>query len=78
MLVLVPIMFIVIYLMISPNIKHKFDLKLEVLEWNNKRVITMIIFLVTVFCWIFSSFISIAFGGVKDLDTGIAVSAAIV
>ncbi len=38
----------------------------------------MIIFLVTVFCWIFSSFISSAFGGVKDLDTVIAVSAAIV
>ncbi|WP_109419537.1 SLC13 family permease [Proteus terrae] len=78
MLVLLPIMFIVMYLMLRPNLKHKFDLKLEVLEWNNKRVITMIIFLVTVFCWIFSSFISSAFGGVKDLDTVIAVSAAIV
>ncbi|MCE1736900.1 anion permease, partial [Enterobacter hormaechei] len=34
-------------------------------------------FLLTVVCWIFSSFISDALGGVKDLDTIIAVSAAI-
>ncbi|OAT25200.1 SLC13 family permease [Proteus myxofaciens] len=78
MLVLLPVMFIVMYLMLRPNLKHKFDLKLEVLEWNSKRVIAMVIFLLTVFCWIFSSFISSSFGGVKDLDTIIAVSAAIV
>ena len=87
MVVLLPIMFIVMYLMLRPNLKHKFEHLLNKEETHegetcqdhyNKRVITMIIFLVTVVCWIFSSFISSAFGGVKDLDTVIAVSAAIV
>ncbi|WP_338884654.1 DASS family sodium-coupled anion symporter [Xenorhabdus sp. TH1] len=75
-IVLMPVMVGVMYLMLRPNLNHKFDLELEHLEWNGKRVITMGIFLLTVVCWIFSSFISDALGGVKDLDTIIAVSAA--
>ncbi|KLU16369.1 MULTISPECIES: SLC13 family permease [Xenorhabdus] len=76
-IVLMPVMIGVMYLMLRPNLNHKFDLELEHLEWNGKRVIAMGIFLLTVVCWIFSSLISDALGGVKDLDTIIAVSAAI-
>ncbi|MBD1226614.1 SLC13 family permease [Xenorhabdus griffiniae] len=76
-IVLMPVMVGVMYLMLRPNLKHKFDLELEHLKWNGKRVTTMGIFLLTVVCWISSSFISDALGGVKDLDTIIAVSAAI-
>ncbi|MDC9582105.1 DASS family sodium-coupled anion symporter [Xenorhabdus sp. PR6a] len=76
-IVLMPVMVGMMYLMLRPNLNHKFDLELEYLEWNGKRMITMGIFLLTVVCWIFSSFISDALGGVKDLDTIIAVSAAI-
>ncbi|MGJ0628347.1 DASS family sodium-coupled anion symporter [Xenorhabdus bovienii] len=76
-IILLPVMVAVMYIMLRPNLKHKFDLKLEHLEWNSKRIITMAIFLLTVFSWIFSSIISDAFGGIKDLDTIIAVSAAI-
>ncbi|MEQ1974618.1 DASS family sodium-coupled anion symporter [Xenorhabdus sp. SGI240] len=76
-IVLMPVMVGVMYLMLRPNLNHKFDLELEHLEWNGKRVIAMGIFLLTVVCWIFSSLISDALGGVKDLDTIIAVSAAI-
>ncbi|CAM3752953.1 SLC13 family permease [Xenorhabdus thuongxuanensis] len=76
-IILMPVMVGVMYLMLRPNLNHKFDLELEYLEWNGKRVIAMGIFLLTVVCWIFSSFISDALGGVKDLDTIIAVSAAI-
>ncbi|MDC9606941.1 DASS family sodium-coupled anion symporter [Xenorhabdus griffiniae] len=76
-IVLMPVMVGVMYLMLRPNLNHKFDLELEHLEWNGKRVTAMGIFLLTVVCWIFSSFISDALGGVKDLDTIIAVSAAI-
>ncbi|BET97976.1 SLC13 family permease [Xenorhabdus taiwanensis] len=76
-IILMPVMVGVMYLMLRPNLNHKFDLELEHLEWNGKRVIAMGIFLLTVVCWIFSSFISDALGGVKDLDTIIAVSAAI-
>ncbi|PHM61691.1 SLC13 family permease [Xenorhabdus ishibashii] len=76
-IILMPVMVGVMYLMLRPNLNHKFELELEHLEWNGKRVITMGIFLLTVVCWIFSSFISDVLGGVKDLDTIIAVSAAI-
>ncbi|PHM74428.1 SLC13 family permease [Xenorhabdus kozodoii] len=76
-IILMPVMVGVMYLMLRPNLDHQFDLELERLEWNGKRVVTMGIFLLTVVCWIFSSVISDALGGVKDLDTIIAVSAAI-
>ncbi|PHM33387.1 SLC13 family permease [Xenorhabdus innexi] len=75
-IILLPVMVMLMYIMLRPNLNHKFDLELERLEWNGKRVITMLIFLLTVVCWIFSSIISDALGGVKDLDTIIAVSAA--
>ncbi|MBC8952844.1 DASS family sodium-coupled anion symporter [Xenorhabdus sp. PB62.4] len=76
-IILMPVMVGLMYFMLRPNLNHKFDLELEQLEWNGKRVIAMSIFLLTVVCWIFSSLISDALGGVKDLDTIIAVSAAI-
>ncbi|MBI6549455.1 DASS family sodium-coupled anion symporter [Xenorhabdus lircayensis] len=76
-IILLPVMVVLMYIMLRPNLNHKFDLELEQLEWNGKRVIAMSIFLLTVVCWIFSSLISDALGGVKDLDTIIAVSAAI-
>ncbi|SFU27185.1 DASS family sodium-coupled anion symporter [Xenorhabdus koppenhoeferi] len=76
-IILMPVMVGVIYIMLRPNLNHKFDLELEQLEWKGKRIIAMIIFLLTVVCWIFSSFISDALGGVKELDTIIAISAAI-
>ncbi len=75
--ILLPMMVGVMYLMLRPNLNHKFDMKLEKLDWTGKRLMTMLIFLLTVFCWIFSSVISSALGGVKDLDTIIAVSAAV-
>ncbi|OTA17078.1 putative divalent ion symporter [Xenorhabdus vietnamensis] len=76
-IILLPVMVGTMYIMLRPNLNHKFDLELEHLEWNGKRVIAMGIFLSTVICWIFSSLISDALGGVKELDTIIAVSAAI-
>ncbi|KER04110.1 DASS family sodium-coupled anion symporter [Photorhabdus temperata] len=75
--ILMPMMIGLMYLMLRPNLNHKFDMKLEELDWTGKRLIAMLIFLSAVFCWIFSSVISSALGGVKDLDTIIAVGAAI-
>ncbi|MBD2813935.1 DASS family sodium-coupled anion symporter [Xenorhabdus sp. Flor] len=76
-IILLPVMVMLMYIMLRPNLDHKFDLELEHLEWNSKRVIAMFIFLLAVVCWISSSLISDALGGIKDLDTMIAVSAAI-
>ncbi|MGV7963069.1 DASS family sodium-coupled anion symporter [Photorhabdus tasmaniensis] len=75
--ILMPMMIGLMYLMLRPNLDHKFDMKLEELDWTGKRLIAMLIFLLAVFCWIFSSVIGSALGGVKDLDTIIAIGAAI-
>uniref|UniRef100_UPI0036DE49F4 DASS family sodium-coupled anion symporter n=1 Tax=Photorhabdus sp. RM322S TaxID=3342825 RepID=UPI0036DE49F4 len=75
--ILMPMMIGLMYLMLRPNLNHQFDMKLEELDWTGKRLVAMLIFLLAVFCWIFSSVISSALGGVKDLDTIIAVGAAI-
>lgn len=77
MVVLLPMMFVLMFMMLRPNLKHRFELELEHVEWNGKRITAMCIFLIAVLCWITSTFISKALGGVKDLDTIIAVSAAI-
>ncbi|KLN96009.1 DASS family sodium-coupled anion symporter [Moellerella wisconsensis] len=75
--VLLPMMFALMYMMLRPNLKHRFELELEHIKWTGHRITAMIIFLLAVGCWITSTFISSAFGGVKDLDTIIAISAAI-
>ncbi len=77
MVVLLPMMFVLMYMMLRPNLKHRFQIELEHVEWNGKRITAMTIFLLAVVCWITSTFISDALGGVKDLDTIIAMSAAI-
>ncbi len=75
--ILLPMMFALMYMMLRPNLKHRFELKLEHIKWTGHRITALIIFLLTVVAWISSTFISSAFGGVKDLDTIIAISAAI-
>ncbi|MDE9571621.1 SLC13 family permease, partial [Xenorhabdus bovienii] len=47
-IILMPVMVGVMYIMLRPNLNHKFDLELEQLEWKGKRIIAMIIFLLTV------------------------------
>lgn len=77
MVVLLPMMFVLMYMMLRPNLKHRFEIELEHVKWNGKRITAMGIFLFAVVCWITSTFISEALGGVKDLDTIIAMIAAI-
>ncbi|CAL1329035.1 SLC13 family permease [Candidatus Providencia siddallii] len=73
MVILLPIIFFLMYIILRPNLKYRFEQKLERLKWNNKRIIAMIIFLLVIICWSISSFISNLLGGIKDLDTIIAI-----
>jgi sodium-dependent dicarboxylate transporter 2/3/5 len=77
MLVLMPLMVGTIYLMLRPNLKHRFDIKLENFPWTQSRWITLGIFLLTVFCWVLSSQLSALLGGIKQFDTLVAVGAAV-
>ncbi|WP_290456830.1 SLC13 family permease, partial [Helicobacter rodentium] len=52
-------------------------LKLEKTEWDFKKILTLIIFGITATAWIFSAKLSELFGGIKDLDSIIALSCAI-
>ncbi|MGL4919746.1 MAG: DASS family sodium-coupled anion symporter, partial [Plesiomonas shigelloides] len=76
MLVTMPVMMAVLYLVLRPNLKHVVSIETETMVWTPSRMITLSIFAVTVVCWIFSSQISAALGGIKQFDSLVALSAA--
>ncbi|KAB7664171.1 SLC13 family permease [Plesiomonas shigelloides] len=77
MLVTMPVMMAVLYLVLRPNLKHVVSIETEAMVWTPSRMITLSIFAVTVVCWIFSSQISAALGGIKQFDSLVALSAAV-
>lgn len=77
MLVTMPVMIAVLYLVLRPNLKHVVSIETETMVWTPSRMITLSIFAVTVVCWIFSSQISAALGGIKQFDSLVALSAAV-
>ncbi|MBC3216599.1 DASS family sodium-coupled anion symporter [Serratia fonticola] len=77
MLVLMPLMVATLYVMLRPRLSHRFEITLESFSWTPVRQVTLGIFLLTVVCWIFSSHISEALGGLKQFDTVVAVGAAV-
>lgn len=77
MMVLMPLVMVVLYLVFKPNLSQKFEIEFENMEWTRSRVLALAIFGLTVFCWIFSSQISGMLGGIKQFDSIVALSAAV-
>ncbi|AIJ07134.1 MULTISPECIES: SLC13 family permease [Edwardsiella] len=77
MVVMMPLMMGLLYLILRPNLKHRVALQVETLEWTLPRLIALVIFGLTVFGWIFSVQLSALLGGIKQFDTLVAVSAAV-
>lgn len=77
MLVTMPVMMAVLYLVLRPNLKHVVSIETETMVWTPSRMITLSIFAVTAVCWIFSSQISAVLGGIKQFDSLVALSAAV-
>lgn len=77
MCIMLPCMVGILYLLLKPDLNQTFHLKLEKTEWDFKKILTLIIFGVTATAWIFSAKLSELFGGIKDLDSIIALSCAI-
>ncbi len=77
MCIMLPCMIGILYLLLKPDLKQTFHLKLEKTEWDSKKILTLIIFGLTAIAWIFSAKLSELFGGIKDLDSIIALSCAI-
>lgn len=77
MLLLMPLMILLLYVIFKPNLKQQFAAKFEFIEWKASHVVTLIIFGLTVFCWIFSHQVSGLLGGIKQFDSLVALSAVI-
>lgn len=67
----------VLMVVLRPNLKATVEIKEEKFVWTRAKISTLAIFAITVFCWIFSSKLSVLFGGIKGLDNIIAVCALI-
>jgi len=74
-IVLLPIAILILYLMLKPNLSGQFELNHEPIDWDKGKVVTLGIFCLVVFSWIFSKPISSMFGGIKSFDTLIALAA---
>lgn len=74
-IVLLPIAVLVLYMMLKPNLNGKFELNHEPVEWDKGKIVTLAIFALVVFLWIFSKPINSMLGGFKSFDTLVALSA---
>lgn len=70
-----PLGIALLYLVLRPNLQHRIEAAQVTITWTTARKITLTIFLATVLLWIFSSPIANLLGGIKQLDTLIALSA---
>ncbi|MGF1687386.1 DASS family sodium-coupled anion symporter [Photobacterium japonica] len=74
-LVLLPLTVFMLYMILKPNLKHTFELDHKPVTWSNGKLITLAIFAITVFLWIFSKPINAFLGGFSKFDTLVALSA---
>ncbi|WP_370216669.1 DASS family sodium-coupled anion symporter [Thalassolituus sp.] len=76
-LILLPVMLLVLFSVLRPNLNHRFSTEHEPMEWTRPRLMALGIFAATVLCWIFSSPLNSLLGGLPKFDTVIAVGAII-
>ncbi|MDR2364713.1 MAG: DASS family sodium-coupled anion symporter, partial [Zoogloeaceae bacterium] len=77
MLILLPLMIGILYLVFRPNLKHRVTVETHEFAWTKPRLATIGIFLLAALSWIFSAKISALLGGVKQFDSVVAISAAV-
>lgn len=76
MLIFFPIMLIVLYFVFRPNLNIKIQIDTHnFIPWTNKRILTLVVFSMTAFFWIFSSKLSEILG-LKISDALVALAAA--
>ena len=76
-LILLPVMLLVLFSVLRPNLNHRFSTEHEPMEWTRPRLLALGIFAATVLCWIFSSPLNSLLGDLPKFDTVIAVGAII-
>ncbi|MGF1758690.1 DASS family sodium-coupled anion symporter [Photobacterium sagamiensis] len=76
-LTLLPITVALLYAIVKPNLKHTFELDHKPVQWDNGKLITLAIFSLTVFLWIFSKPVNAFLGGFSKFDTIVALLAVV-
>jgi sodium-dependent dicarboxylate transporter 2/3/5 len=74
-LVLLPIVISLLYLVLKPDLKGKFEINFDPVNWDKGKVVTLAILALTVFLWIFSKPINSMIGGFSKFDTLVALLA---
>lgn len=74
-LMLLPITVGVLYVLLKPNLNEIFELDHQPIAWDKGKVVTLAIFALTVFLWIFSKPINAMLGGFSKFDTLVALMA---
>lgn len=76
-LTLLPLAVGLLYLMLKPNLSYTFNIPRERVQWSSEKIITFIIFAITVTLWIFSKPLNAYLGGYSRFDSLVALLAII-
>lgn len=77
-IVMLPLMWLALYWYFKPDLSAKIEIKRESNTLTNQGKLTLVIFFITVCCWIFSVPLAEALGGISQFDTVVALSAVVV
>lgn len=76
MLVLMPVMFIVLFVIFRPRLNYKVEITDEKIPWTPARILAAAVFFITAAAWISGKWISSTFG-ITSPDTFVAITCAI-
>jgi len=76
-LILLPLAIGLLYLLLKPNLSYTFNIPRERVKWSSAKIITFIIFAITVTLWIFSKPLNAYLGGYSRFDSLVALLAII-
>ncbi|SEG37085.1 SLC13 family permease [Vibrio hangzhouensis] len=74
-IILLPIALAVLFFVLKPKLDGEFEISHEPVNWDKGKVVTLLIFGLTVFFWIFSKPINAMLGGYSKFDTIVALGA---
>ncbi|MDE1250714.1 DASS family sodium-coupled anion symporter [Vibrio aestuarianus] len=73
--IMLPVAIAILYFALKPDLNGEFELNRTPVEWDKGKVVTLSIFALTVFCWIFSKPLNAMLGGFAKFDTIVALGA---
>ncbi|MCY9872454.1 SLC13 family permease [Vibrio barjaei] len=74
-IIMLPIALAVLFFVLKPKLDGEFEINHEQVNWDKGKVVTLLIFGLTVFLWIFSKPINAMLGGYAKFDTIVALGA---